>query len=219
MNSKTKRQSREESNKTQRNDNRPKRVVWWQNPIERYTFLLAVFTLLLVVVGFFQIKILNKTDETSRLRDRAFVYFADPGLRPYPPEKPTAWGIVINVQNIGNMPARGVSVKYALKYSKHSDKTVVPWEPKNWSSPETPSVIGPKQLCALQAGAIGIDRILEARRGMTDIFIMMEATYIDGFEFGKRRVTQMSRILRFDDHGYSLGFNENHNCSDDDCVN
>ena len=78
------------------------------------TAMIAWATYELATISEAQRKILDQTDQTSRLRDRAFVYFFDPTITPYPPEKPTVWGIGINVENAGNMPARYVSISNRL---------------------------------------------------------------------------------------------------------
>jgi hypothetical protein len=87
-----------------------------------------------------------------------------------------------------------------------------------WSIVEVPNVIGPKQHFILHGSDIPISKIEAAKKSDIDLFILMEAEYIDGFDLDKSRITQMSRILRFDKYGgHSLGFAGPHNCTDDDC--
>jgi len=182
------------------------------------TFLLAIFTCALVIVAILQCIILKKTDDTSRLRDRAFVYFLNPTIIPYPSNKPIVWGITINAENVGNMPARRLTVRHAWTYAPKSDNLINPFPSAKWSDTQVPNVMGPKQSFSLQGGEIPINIIEKAQKSEGDVYIMLEAEYIDGFDIDKSRVTQMSRILRFDKYGgMSLGFADSHNCTDDDC--
>ncbi|MFA4909592.1 MAG: hypothetical protein WC649_00885 [Desulfobacteria bacterium] len=189
------------------------RVMMWA------TIVIAICAFLQFIALIFQYCVMNKQDKTSRLRDRAYVYFADPILTPYPPDKPIVCGIVINVENTGNMPARHISIRFSWIASQHSEKIIDPFPLVNWHTVQVPSFIGPKQRFSLQGGDdIPINIIEEAKKFKIDVFILMEATYIDGFDLNKTRITQMSRSLRFDAHGsQSLGFAGPHNCTDDDC--
>lgn len=197
---------------------------WWHNPeianilLVIFTGALAIFTGVLIWIGYLQWQTLKKTDETSRLRDRAFVYFSNPTIIPYPPDNPIVWGITINMENAGNMPARRISIRYAWTYSQKTENIIDPFPSVKWSDAEVPNVMGPKQKFSLQGGEIPKKIIEEAQKSIIDVFILMEAEYIDGFELDKSRVTQMSRILRFDKYGSrSLGIAGPHNCTDDDC--
>jgi hypothetical protein len=192
--------------------------VWIRKTTCVTDWLIFFCTLAIALVSFFQWQTLEKTDQTSRLRDRAFVYFLNPTLNPYPSNKPTVWGIDINVQNAGNMPARRISIRCALVYNQKSEPIIDPFPLAKWSAAQAPNVLGPKQHFSLQGGGIPISAIKEAQKFKKDIFILMEAKYIDGFDLNKSRVTQMSRSLLFDKHGgLSLGLAGPHNCTDDDC--
>ena len=182
------------------------------------TAMIAWATYELATISEAQRKILDQTDQTSRLRDRAFVYFFDPTITPYPPEKPTVWGIGINVENAGNMPARRVTVRYACVDAPRSQHVVDPFPMRKWINAEVPSVIGPKRGVSIQSCNIPIGTIEAAKKSEIDVFVLMETKYLDGFVADRDRVTQMTRVLRFDQYGgHSLGFAGPHNCSDDDC--
>ncbi len=183
------------------------------------TALLVIVTIILAMIAYWQGKILDRTDETSRLRDRAFVYFGDPGFVPYPPENVIVHGVTIFVNNAGNMPARRVVVRYSCPNVLKSNGPIKdPFDSANWTTADMPQVIGPKQTFGLQTCEIPIGVITEAQKGNRDIFIITEVSYIDGFDLVHTRVTQMTRNLRFDRFGgHSLGFIGPHNCSDDDC--
>lgn len=203
------------SDETQTRNDSSKGCVCWRNT-STANVLLAVFTLFLVIVGCFQGWILWKADQTSRLRDRAFIYFGDPVSFPWPPSNPIYLGIVMTVHNAGNMPARSVSIRHAFLSGKPNTISN-PFELVTWSITEAPNVIGPKQQLKLQAGAIPLEIIESAKKMERDVFLVWEAEYIDGFELDKHRITRMSRIFRFDkDGGKSLGIGP-YNCTDDDC--
>lgn len=159
--------------------------------------------------------------ESSRLRDRAFVYFENPILAPYPyaPQKPTVFGVVIPVINAGNMPARRVRARYGCPDIFKPDKPIKdPFEIAQWTTVETTRVIGPKQTVVMQPCHIPVETFMGVKTGKRDAFIIMEVSYIDGFDLVNTRVTQMTRNLRVDvQEHYSFGFPGSHNCSDDNC--
>jgi hypothetical protein len=188
------------------------------DPLTVFTGMLAVGTIALAIIAQLQWATLEKTDETSRLRDRAFVYFSDPLLTPYPPDKPTMWGVGITVLNAGNMPARSIAIQYDCPDAPKSDKITDPFSLAKWKEAEIGNVIGPKNNFGLQACQIPIATVQAAIESERDVFYVVRVTYHDGFDPDKLRVTQMSRIFRFDQYGgRSLGFVGLHNCSDDDC--
>jgi hypothetical protein len=184
-----------------------------------WTRLLGIFTLILAIVSCVTAYILYETDRTSRLRDRAFVYFGDPQIRPYPAtSEPIIWALGISIQNVGNLPARRVTIRYACPYAAHSGNIKDPFPLAKWRGAEFGNIVGPRGAFVLQGCEVPIDVINDARKSTQDVFYVVEIRYTDGFELGKLRVTQMSRILRFDQWGgMSLGFIGPHNCSDEDC--
>jgi hypothetical protein len=183
-----------------------------------WTRILGVFTIILAIVSALTAVILNKTDQTSRLRDRAFVYFGDPPLTPYPPNDPIVWGVGITVANAGNMPARRVTIRYACPDVASSAGNVDAFSVAKWESAKIGSVLGPKQGVTLQGCNVPIDTINAAKKSLRQVFYVVEADYIDGFDLDTIRVTQMSRFFGFDQWGgQSLQFTDTHNCSDGDC--
>jgi len=153
--------------------------------------------------------------ETTRLRDRAFIQFFDLGRGGYDKE---FWVIKMGVINQGNVPARNVMGRYAFIRDRNSVEAA-PWKNmKNWKQIQLPSVIGPKQRIENDVAIKMSDiEIIKKDYPTTAIIAMWEVTYFDGFHH-KRRITQMSRILRFDKNGdNSLQFTKFHNCTDEDC--
>lgn len=179
-----------------------------------------ICTIAIVFIGYLQLITMNKTDQTTRLRDRAYVYFSNPAIIPYPRNNPIVWGVSGNVENAGNMPAKNILIKYSIVITKQSEGVSEPFPLANWSNANVPKVIGAKQRLTFQGGEIPINSVNEARKFNENIFILMEATYTDGFDQKIKRITQMSRSLRFDQFGgHSLGFADSHNCTDEDCKN
>ncbi len=200
----------------------------WRTPITGFVKLGALekFTAVLVVIGYFQCWALIKTDhtidrqnETTKLRDRAFVYFEGAGNLPYPNNEPVVWGLFAKINNTGNIAARDLRVRFACPVDKKNDRD--PFEiATKWFDLETPNVIGPKQNIGplwLAGCDIPISVVNEAGRSESTIYMALEASYFDGFEMSKRRVTQMGRAFRFDRFGgMRLGF-AGQNCSDEGC--
>jgi len=184
----------------------------------RWTRVLGIFTIVLVFISALTAWILYKTDETSRLRDRAFIYFGDPPVTPYPADNPIVWGVGVTVSNAGNMPGRRVTIRYACPDASRSEHVSDPFSLVKWNDVEVGSVVGPKQGFSLQGCNVSIDKINDAKKGFRDVFYVSEVKYIDGFDLKTLRVTQVSRIFRFDQWGgQSVGFAGPHNCSDEDC--
>jgi len=182
----------------------------------RWTRRVGIFTFFLIVVGIGTGYILYRTDETARLRDRAFLYFGDPAVTPYPPGNVDRWGLSLTIENAGNMPARRVVVEYDCPDAPHTAGEIDPWPLAKWKRAEIGSVIGPKQTTTVQACNVPIATINQAKNNARDVFYLLRVTYLDGFS-NTTRVTQVSRIFRFDKWAGALWFIGPHNCSDSDC--
>lgn len=223
MTTETENRKSDKPNEIQKNDTPSHKHCWWYNPIERFTFFVAIFTFFLVVVGAvvgtLQYCTLQKTDQTSRLRDRAFVYFATPTYRLYPNKNPSVWAIEINLVNAGAMPARSFSIRYKCIVSKQAIDD--PFSLKNLPAAETGKVIGPKQFVSflahqsIQGQFSQVQDIIDKK---LFVYVIARLEYLDGFDFEKVRVTEMSRQLHLDAAGgYSFHLAGPHNCTDDDC--
>lgn len=196
-------------------------IARWTRVLGKFTIVLAVASGISAVIAGLTALILYWTDETSKLRDRAFVYFGDPPITPYPrpPDDPILWGMGITVSDAGNMPARRLTIRYACPDDAISDAVSDTFRlATQWRMAQIGSVIGPKQEVVSQACEIPIDVIDAAKKSLRRVFYLVEVKYLDGFNLSQERITQMSRELRFDKWGSrSLGFTPSHNCSDDDC--
>lgn len=180
-----------------------------------FTGLLAIFTGLLW-------KSTKKIDQTSRLRDRARVYFSDPVVVKDPPQSPDAVGsVLVSIRNIGNMQATVISFRCGWVYRDASENIQDPFPLiENFREIIIPKFIGPKQRFNYLQGADAIpnNKIIEAENRKINIFIAMEVIYYDGFDFKNPRITQACRSWRFDkERRFTWGFVGPHNCTDDDC--
>ncbi len=184
------------------------------------TIAIALGTVQLSNISQDQRDILEKTDQTSRLRDRAFIYFSDPVLVKWPPP-PNAIEVIgtnINYTNAGNMPGRRVVIQYFCIWPLNKEAPADPYIGAVWQKLEATNVIGPKQPFSLQGCQIPFAAFQDAMDGKRRIIIAMRATYIDGFDLKTERVTEMTRVLRFGSKKeMSIGFIGPHNCSDEDC--
>jgi hypothetical protein len=205
------------------NETKPKKIMSLVSFLKRPSitdWIIAAATVSILITAYFQWKAVEKSDQTSRLRDRAFVYFANPIIEPFPnKENPVTYRNDIVIINAGNMPARRISVRHSWISFPVAENITDPWPFLNWSDAEIANVLGPKQAGSFQGRGIPVETINDAKMSKIDIFVVMEAKYFDGFETEKVRITQMSRKLRFDKYSYSLGFAGPHNCTDDDCPN
>ena len=183
--------------------------------------VLAVTTVIIAFIAFFQLCAIEKTDQTSRLRDRAYVYFFTPSFIPYPSEdNPTEWIFKIVIHNSGNMPAQSLNIRYAVIDSP-TPTDIAPIAQAKWIQANTPKTFGPKQDFLFQlfdAKIIMIDEFRKMKKsGSMGKFILVEATYFDGFS-PEQRVTKMSARLNIDTTGaHSFSFTHNYNCTDNDC--
>lgn len=187
--------------------------------IAQWTRRLGWFTAVLAATSVLTVYILYETDQTSRLRDRAFIYFDDPLVTPYPPNSPIICGIGIIVTNAGNMPARRLTIRFACPDAPFSDDVPDTFRlATQWKTAQIGSVIGPKEGATLQGCEVPIDVINEAKNSLRHVFYLVEAKYLNGFDLSTPQVTQMSRVFSFDQWGgQSLGFTSSRNCSDADC--
>ncbi len=183
--------------------------------------MMVLITVILAIIGIFQWTAIEKTDQTSRLRDRAFVYFLIPTIKPWPepPAKVTDWGVLIKINNAGNMPARNLSIRYALVQTDKAKKIIDPWPDAKFTPVNVTDSIGPKQSFSLVAEpGIKIKEVEACKKSEIDIFLLMEVKYIDGFDLKDFRYTQMSLQLRIDEGGtHGQYFAGPHNCTDDQC--
>lgn len=126
---------------------------------------------------------------------------------------------MIPIKNSGNMSAREVIIRSAVRYQKHPVPDIDPFKMAEWGNVEGPinKIIGPQETSTAEGSKyISVEEFGAVVRREGVIFIMMEATYFDGFNKG--RIIQMVRRIIFDDKGMvSAKSYGPHNCSDDDC--
>jgi hypothetical protein len=116
-----------------------------ETPHQKHERIIAGWTRILGIVTILSLVMLYRTDETSRLRDRAFVYFGDPQSRPYPDANPIIWAFSIKFRNAGNMPASRVAVRVACPDAPFIDDVSDSFRlAADWITAQIASVIGPK---------------------------------------------------------------------------
>jgi hypothetical protein len=193
-------------------------IARWTRILGRFTVVLAIVSGLALLISGLTAWVLYTTDQTSRLRDRAFIYFGNPHITPYPNTNPTIWAFDINVANAGNMPARQVTIRFGPDAPFADEVSDTFRLVSQWKTAASASVIGAKQEVTLQGCEVLLEIITDAQNFHRHIFYLLEAQYLDGFNFSSTRTTQMSRGLGFDKAGgLSWNFSSLHNCSDDDC--
>lgn len=179
-------------------------------------WLISLCTITIAITGFFQYLTLEKTDNTSRLRDRAFINFYDPKIERNTGYNPPRLTIRIIAQNTGNVPARNVSISYDCVITEKFKEIIDPFPIAKFSIAQIPRYIGPNQIVSFLARDdtnVLLDRVIN---GEIDVFVVIKAEYIDGFD--NVRMTQMSRQLHVDKtRQHSLSFAGSHNCIDEDC--
>ncbi|HOD97342.1 MAG TPA: hypothetical protein PLT63_01070 [Syntrophales bacterium] len=204
---------------------------WWHHypAIERFTLsvavftaFLAVFTAFLGVVGFLQWCTLEKTVDTSRIRDRANVYFSTPVFEKYPPTgEAKEYIFKILMANSGAIPARKLHVRYGVIVAPTSNIDFEPFDRVKWINVNVPMTLGPKQPFLFQLFKIEtkLAEFEEMKKGKVVKFIVTEVTYNDDFSSERRqRITQMNVRLNVDGNGdHSFSYLASHNCTDDDC--
>jgi len=205
---------------TDKKENRKKSEIkkscWRHDPTSIFTFFIALFTGVLAVVGWQQSSILDETMRTARIIDQAYIYFLDPKVFPYPNKKdPITTGVTITIHNAGNVPSRLLSIKSG--WTEDKEKVVDLFKSdKLQKKMETGFFISPKQPMAFQGQEIPKNIYKKAKTTLSNIFLLMEVKYTDGFDDKKVRITRTCRVLQFDSvGGESLGFV--YNCVDDDC--
>jgi hypothetical protein len=218
MTTENEKQRSQEPEETKEKNNKTPKFSCWNNPIERYTLFLAIFTLGLIIVGVLQLLTLEKTDETSRFRDRAFINFSDPVIRRFPNYDPPRLTINVAAQNTGNVPARNVSISYDCVIVDNSKNITDPFPTAKFSPVQIPRFIGPKQIIGFAVRDDTQTFFDSIMNGEIKVFIIVKAEYLDGFDSHFPRVTQMSRQLHVDKSKlHSFSFAGSHNCIDEDC--
>lgn len=222
MTTETENQSSDKTNEASRNNNFPPKPHWrhwWYNPTERFNFFVAVFTFFLVVVGALQWNTLKQTDQTSRLRDRAFINFSNPTLNDFPNYNPPRMTVNVTAQNTGNVSARNVSIEYDCLIVEKSKDIADPFKIAKFHKAQIPQFIGPKQVVGFAAIDVERDKFMDRmlKEGIK-VYIVVKTEYLDGFDPDHKRTTQMSRQFHVDvTKLHSFSFAGSHNCIDEDC--
>jgi len=201
-----------------RSDPKQKWISWLGQPSPT-DWLLAVITAVICFIAYLQWQAAEKSDQTSRLRDRAFINFSNPTLIDFPNYNPPRMTINITAQNTGNVPARNVSIDYDCLVVEKSKDITDPFKIANFRKAQIPQFMGPKQ--AIGFAALDIERDAFMDRMLKEgikVYIVVKTEYLDGFDPDHKRTTQMSRQFHVDVAKlHSFSFAGSHNCIDEDC--
>lgn len=66
----------------------------------------------------------------ATLQNRAYAYVKNIGLRPYPPQKPTHFGLDFDIVNSGRTPARNITMRRDCLYLPSG---IDPWSSGKWN--------------------------------------------------------------------------------------
>jgi hypothetical protein len=155
-----------------------------REPLNAFTCVLAVATLGLVIVSFLQWRTLDKTDETFRAGERAFVFVTHNGGQWQPARMingevlrflPVVW------ENSGNSPTRRLTFDL---HCPEAQESVVqnPTQLPGRSSGPVHKLLGPKQ--SIFAGVCGysVAQLNLVRDNGYHLYIVSTADYFDIFE-------------------------------------
>lgn len=182
-------------------------------------WLIVAITLIICYIAYLQWQTAEKSDQTTRLRDRAFINFSNPTLKVFPKYNPPRMTINITAQNTGNVPAKNVLIDYDCLIVEKSKDISDPFKIAKFRKARIPQFMGPKQIVGFAAMDVERDAFMDRmlKEGIK-VYVVVKTEYLDGFDPDHKRTTQMSRQFHFDAAKlHSFSFAGSHNCIDDDC--
>jgi hypothetical protein len=197
------------------------------DPVALFTLLLSIATVGLVYVGELQRRTLEKTDETQRMFNRAFIFpvAADLALVPTPGFSTMKWNFVPQWENSGNTAT--VDLKVETRCGVLVSQRIEPSFGTGAADASSNRVIGPHQKVLGEGCSFGYQELSEAMTRKKFLYILMRATYKD--VFGAMHITEFCAkafilIGNLSDPyptrpiGLSNGAScLNHNCADEQC--
>jgi len=180
----------------------------------------SIAAILAAVFTAFQISINKTISETAQASNRAFIFFEEAALVPYPPVgELKVYAVVAKISNTGNTYGRNLKIKFDCPSRKAGEPRVT--DPfalgQRWAEHDfgPPAMLGPKQSAPLIACEFTPADLASARRNEADFYFLAEVRYVDAFN--EPHVTQMTRSLLTDTSGgVRFGF-VGRNCADKDC--
>lgn len=209
----------EPTNKGNKNTSPKRNRFSWLGQPWLTTWLLIIITAGICFIGYLQWQTGEKSDQTSRLRDRAFINFSNPTLKDFPQYNPAHMTINITAQNTGNVPAKNVSIDYDCLIVEKSKDIADPFKIAKFRKAPIPQFMGPKQIVGFAAMDVERDAFMDRmlKEGIK-VYVVVKTEYLDGFDPDHKRTTQMSRQFHVDNAKlHSFSFAGSHNCIDDDC--
>lgn len=159
-----------------------------------------------------------KQTNAAIFRDKAFINILNPTFSFYPPNKPTRVAIQIIGENIGSLPANKVIIQYDCPHFNKSKNITDPFPFAEWKKAIFSNLIGARKPFDAQGCEIPGEIWNAAAALNIDLFYLVKVSYMDGITYSPPRITQMSRVIRFDkEGGISFSYAGKHNCYDEDC--
>jgi hypothetical protein len=144
----------------------------WKEPLALFTAILAFATVALVWVAKLQWNTLEKTDETLRAGQRAFVFLENIQMNQQPAlPQGFIWYFVPNLRNNGTTQTKNLTTRLTCEFSPQPSKVGV-----------RHSLLGPKQIEGMGACSWSAESLAQIWQSHTEILIAGDATYSDIFD-------------------------------------
>lgn len=173
----------------------------------------------LAVFAFVQLLINQTVSNTAQATNRAFLFFDNATLIPYPPppNEQKVYAVAVYIENSGNTFGRNLHIRFdCARRDLEAPLIGDPFTLGQWKTNfNPPAMLAPKQRAPLLACEFSIEDINNAQVHKVDLYFLAEVQYTDAF--GASRITQMTRnILTDSAGGLRFGF-VGRNCADNDC--
>jgi hypothetical protein len=180
----------------------------------------AIATVAIAIVASLQWETLEKTDETMRASQRAYVYFDK--IVPSVTDEPNnqkIWTFIANWGNSGNATTKNLTfISACLPSALAIDEPFPQFDFRNPQHKKVPQVIGPRTTSGGGKCDFPSTAIDEVKAGQRHVYLGGEAKYLDGVNLKKWRITRYSFEMIVLINGafmfQTVGIN---NCADDDC--
>ena len=197
---------------------------WWvrfKEPISVFTFVLSISTIALTWVAVLQKRTLDRTDETLRANERAFVNVKNWEIIPEKDEKSqsTQWKPQVLIGNSGNTPTKNLHILQGMGSS--DDDPIDPEEHMDGLH-TTPFSLGPRVDFQRFCNVVSSEKmkVLLQSNGREGCWGAIR--YYDIFPGSKRHITKFCYLIRaFADQDGNLKPESymclHWNCADDEC--
>lgn len=193
------------------------------DPINLFTGVLAIFTIILAGASIWQGRLtdcaIRKAEASSERQLRAYVYL-DLGARPYPSAHPNRYSITLKMTNSGATWARKVRMRRKIIRNHPGDSDPFDELSVDQTEGDGAFLLGPRQSIEFQFGDIPYGGLHDIALGNETIHYIVWITYEDSLSDPPiMRHTQMYARLNADiEGGVSFTYRPSHNCADEDCA-